>query len=61
MLKIVMKHKTRNECLTLSNMEQRGGGRAGEQRVRKLAVKVFHPATKLATDRVDPEGLKPSR
>jgi len=39
----------------------RGGGRAGKQRVRKLAVKDFHPVTKLATDRVTPEGLKPSR
>ena len=31
-------------------------GGLGNKRVRNLAVKVFHPVTKLATDRVNPKG-----
>jgi hypothetical protein len=40
---------------------QKGWREGWVMRVRKLAVKVFHPVTKLATDRVNPKGLKPSR
>jgi hypothetical protein len=36
-------------------------GGLGNKKVRKLAVQVFHPVTKPATDRVNPKGLKPSR